>query len=663
LFSEPYIKFQNARISSNDPVTILISELELFDEFLIVYNDLQKKNHSVEIISLNYYLHPLFEKHGLDYKYIFEYSCPDDYFGLKEKAETLAKNWYLVGSKDITMVGEISLGLALEYGMGIFFQKIFKAIQDTQTFFNKVKPKSLIFLTREESEISFYIRDVEKDLYRRVLKYLAKKLDVPHYEFGFQKPKAKFSILKTMTSVFRFYPLTSPDLNKKTFLPQFLISTLKKTYFLINNLFAAWFHRSELPNVFFASPNTVSYFGKNLIQKICDSAKCNIYVYQGESRSFRMEIERCFLRNLLSFPFINKFRKSTPKRFQTFTDSSEIINKLTFEEIPLVSAFREEFYQVFENEMTNALKDFINYKHLMKKRSIQLLLVTSDLPARERTAVIAANLMGIPSLNLQHGIEGQTQSTPSGFPRKASHKAAWSFKRKDWLVRNGENPDSIDVVGCTLYDEVQKDISKILDFNSHSYLVYFTHPGQQFLPDRQIHVLQNERIMRVLLDTMKQLPQKTLVIKTRPMDEQGFLYKKWIEEAQCQNIVVTDSDLLYWIQASDMFFAIYSTAGVESMFFDKPGITFGFAEKEKVALYNNTGQFDIPFAEYGATLDLDIEDSSKLIQLIKSIYESSKTNDKLSQGRQKFLKDYCNYGEGNPADKFIQLMEKLIKQK
>jgi hypothetical protein len=47
--------------------------------------------------------------------------------------------------------------------------------------------------------------------------------------------------------------------------------------------------------------------------------------------------------------------------------------------------------------------------------------------------------MGTPSLNLQHGIEGQTQSTPLGGPRKASHKSAWSFKREDWMVRKGES--------------------------------------------------------------------------------------------------------------------------------------------------------------------------------------------------------------------------------
>jgi len=662
LFSESYIKFQNARISSNDPVTILISEPELFDEFLIVFNDLQKKNNLVEIVSLNYYLHPLFEKHGLDYKNIFEYSCPDDYFGLKEQAETLAKNWYFVEGKDVTTFRDISLGLALEYGTGIFFQKIFKAIQDTQIYLKKAKPKSLIILTREEPERSFYIADVEKNLYQRILKCLANKFDLPHYEFKFQKPKAELSTFKTIASWFKFYPLTFPGLNKQTFLPQFLISALKNIYFLINSLVATWRHRSELPNVLFASPNTVSYYGKNLIQKICDSRKNNIYIYQGESRSLSMKIERCLFQNLLSFPVINKFRRSASKRLQVFAEKPEVVKKLTFQEVSLVSLFREEFYQVFEKEMTNALKDFINYKYLMKKRSIQLLLVTSDLPAKERSAVIAANQMGIPSLNLQHGIEGQTQSTTLGFPRKASHKAAWSFKRKDWMVRKGENPESIDIVGCTLYDEVEKNIGGPINFNSHGYLVYFTHPGQQFLPDRQIHVSQNERIMRVLLETMKRLPQKTLVIKTRPMDEQGFLYKKWIEEAQCQNIVVTDSDLLHWIKTSDMFFTIFSTAGVEAMFFDKPGITFGFVEKEKIALYNNTGQLDVPFAEYGATLDLDVEDSSKLIELIKSVYESSETIDKLSTGRQKFLKDYCNYGEGNPANKFMQLMERLINK-
>lgn len=657
------MKYQNARKSSNGSITILISEPELFDEFLNVVNDLRNKKNSVEIISLNYYLHPLFEKHDLDYKYIFEYSHPDDYFGLKEKAEALAKKWYRVGDKDITMDGEISFGLALEYGTGIFFQKIFKAIQDAQNFLDKAKPQTLIFFTREEPDRSFYIKDVEKNLYQRILIYWAEKLDLTHYEFKFQKPKAKFSILEAIASGLRFYPLAFPSLNKQTFLPQFLISALKNSYFLLNSLFAAWRHRPKLPNVLFASPNTVSYFGKNLIEKICNSEKCNIYIYQGESRSFKMKIERCFLQNLLNARFVNRFRKSSSKRFRAFADNSEVVKALTFQGIPLVSLFKEELYQVFENEMTNALKDFINYKHLMKKRFIKLLLVTSDLPAKERTAVIVANLMGIPSLNLQHGTEGQTQSTPLGFPRKASHKAAWSFKRKDWMVEKGENPDSIDVVGCTLYGKVQKDIDKKIDFNTDGYLVYFTHPGQQFLPDRQIHVLQNERIMRVLLDTMKQLPQKTLVIKTRPMDEQAFLYKKWIEEAKCQNIIVTDSDLLYWIKASDMFFTIYSTAGVEAMFFDKPGITFGFAEKEKVDLYNNTGQMDMPFAKYGATLDLDVENSSSLIQLIRSIYESSKTNEELSKGRQKFLKDYCNYGEGDSADKFIQLMERLIKQK
>lgn len=657
MFPDSYIKFQSDSVSPDTPVVICLSEPELFDRFLEVYNDLRKKTEFVTIISLNYYLHPLLEKHGLEYQNIYDFAKPEDYFELKGKAEALAKTWYLNGDRDITEYEGFSLGMALEYGVGIFFQKIFKATRDSEIFFKKIKPQVLILLTQVEPEISFYIFDVEKNLYQRILKSLANKLDVALYEIKYPKKKLENSVFDAIRSQLKFYSTTLPGFKKGLFLPQFIVSALKQVFILVNNIVFSLNRRPDLSNILFSSANTVNYFGNHLIQKIRDSPKYNIFIYQGESRSLKMKIERCLI-----FKLVLALKKKEFQKFEEFAANPDIEKKLSFQGIPLLSLFKKEFISIFEKEMTQAWADFKSYQYIMKSRSIRLLLVTSDLPARERTAVLTANQLGIPSINLQHGIEGQAHSTPLGFPRKASHKAAWSHKKKDWLVKMGENPDSITVVGCTLLREsVSNNKQASFDFYAPGYLVYFSHPGQQFLPDRQLHVSQNERIMRILLEVMKKIPQKTLVIKTRPMDEQSFLYKKWIEESQGKNIIVTDSGLLSWIVASDLFLTIFSTAGAEAMVFDKPGITFGFVEQEKVALYNNTGQTDVPFAESGATLDLDVEDSDKLVQLVKSIYQSSDTREKLEKGRKRFLKEYCNVGEENPGEEFLKLMEKLIE--
>jgi len=156
---------------------------------------------------------------------------------------------------------------------------------------------------------------------------------------------------------------------------------------------------------------------------------------------------------------------------------------------------------------------------------------------------------------------------------------------------------------------------------------------------------------------MKEFPTKQLIIKVRPGDGQTDLYSRWIKESGASNIIISQDRFEYWLEHCDLFFTLYSTGGAEAMMFNKPGIVFGFAEEEKSELIKHIALDDIPYAEYGAALNLKEESSDKLVQLIYSIFENPETQQSLLEGRKRFLKDYCNLGDLDPIENFMELVD------
>ena len=658
---ESFARFLAEHVTPRKKTAVLFSQADLFPDFLLIKNIIQSKAGQVSTILLNYYLHPLLKKEKLTFHYIFDYAKESDYLNLKKDSEVQALNWFYTDDDDPTLIDNMSYGLLLEHNVGFFFHKIFKAAQDTLAFFREAQPEAIILLTRQNPPVSDYFYDIENNIYQTLIRYQASKSGIPLYEFKYPR-ESKSGFFKKIFSRLKPERFSIPGTKIKFRLPRFLIDALKSVYIVLNNLSAKLRQRRQAPGILFASPSTVSYYGKRLTDCLFSRKDYNLTVYNGETPNSRVINYRAHLDPVLGWRKRNFIHKEMRERWKIFFASRHAHENLTYQGIPVLDLFAEVFESLFVDTFADAYVEAQKIRRLLSRKHFKLILLTSDLVLPERTMALIGREMGIPSLNLQHAIEGITQSTPLGFPRRATHKAAWSHKRKDWLIGKGHPPDSIFVVGCPLHSLAPMNSSGHFKLDQPGIILYLTHSASQFFGDRQLSPVESERIMMVLLKTIQRFPQKTLVVKTRPGDEQESLYVQWIKDTQCKAFV-TNADLNKWLEKCDIFLTLYSTAGAEAMMYNKPGIVLSFAEKEKTNIIKQNGLHDIPYAEYGAALDLPSEDPDLLAALIEKIYTSPETRDGLAAGRKKFLRDYCGLGHGDPVENFMNLVNDILEKK
>jgi hypothetical protein len=659
-FPDEFLKFVSDYVVPEKKILILFSEEDLLDEFLSIHEYLISQSNNISVVVLDYFLHPHLEKANIDFKYIFDFAQESDYMNVKGDSESLALEWFYSSKsgKDPTEFNGLSYGLMLEHDVGLFFHKIMKAIKDVHALFRRGNPDVIIQLTQTAWPVSFYFFDIEQNIFQTLIRHYTKNNSVPIYEFGYPK-KEKSSRAKKFFDFKNWQPILFPIINITLRLPNCLISGLKKFYIWIHNFLAKLRQKKKAASIVFASSNSVSYYGSRLTNKLFERPDYNFLVYRGESRHPRV-VNFYDFSNFGSGIDTSKLRSEFLRSFEALWNSDHSQKRMEYEGFPIMKLFPEIFRSLFEDTILEIHRHAGSFRRLYQTQPVKLILATSDLATVERVSIMVGKEFNIPSINLQHAIEGATQKTLLGFPRKATYKAAWSHKRKDWLVSRGTSPDNIFVTGCTNHELRRMETNLDLDLSQNGFFLYITHVGGQFVADRQLTYAQNEKIMKALLSTMKKFPTKQLIIKVRPGDRQTDLYSRWIKESGSSNIIISNDRFEYWLEHCDLFLTLYSTGGAEAMMFNKPGIVLGFAETIKRELIQYLGVDDIPFAEYGAALNLKEENPERLVQLIRLIFENPETQQSLLEGRKKFLKDYCNLGDLDPIENFMKLMDKAL---
>jgi|GEM_PF-4881184 len=663
-FPEEFLHFLTQHVTPGKKAAILFSEADLFQDFLPIHQALCSRTENTRIVLLDYYLHPLLQERNLPFTYIFDREPSwRDYANIKNDSEVKAQNGFFIDpeGRDATQIGGRSYGFLLEYETGLFFHKIYKAATDVSVFLKKTEPQAIVLLTREPVPIADIHSSIECNLYQTLIRYLAPRHGIPLYEFSFSR-SASVDLCRKLKRQLKTTPIQIPGTQIKLSIPEIAAAGLKTLYILLKNILRRAGSASRARNILFAGPTSANYFGGELVSRLCDRQDLNLLIYRGESTGKRIHNIHSYAKKLL----LRFKRKSIADlmrgRFEEFKHSSHAAENLTYQNIPLLEIFQKYFEFIFVKLMVEIHTEIDIINDLLVTENIRLIVAHSELTRNERTIVSLGRRLGIPAINYQHGIEGITNLTPMGFPRIAAHKAVWGVKRKEWLVRNGVDPCSIRIVGCPLRGNPRQSAVP-LDVHREGSFLYLTHPGSSLFADQRLSVLDNERILELLLRIMSRFPKKVLVVKTRLMDEQIEVYDRLIRESKLKNVVIEDSHLIPLMQKCDLFFAVYSTAGAEAMLFDKPGIQLNFIHEDRKPFIRPAAPIDIPYAEYGAALDLPSEDPDLLAALIEKIYTSPETRDGLAAGRKKFLRDYCGLGHGDPVENFMNLVNDILEKK
>jgi hypothetical protein len=269
-----------------------------------------------------------------------------------------------------------------------------------------------------------------------------------------------------------------------------------------------------------------------------------------------------------------------------------------------------------------------------------------------RAAACAARGCGARSAYVQHGIFPDCD-----FFTSFCHDLLllWGEANRRTMLRNGISDSRIKVVGPTIYDALIQRVSA-------SPPSPFPGPGDPiritYLASRTGGLAVNSAIARLCLSTVVEavarIPNGRLMVKLHPGDKTGMIEGRMRDFRDVE--VVRDRDSQDVICRCDVAIVVSSTTGFEACMAGKPLIVL-----------NVSGVPDYgPYQQYGAALQLTLDDPSAPLKLAEAIQKLSSDPAKLealADGRRRLINDLLNGGAGNATALTAEAIAEFVESR
>ena len=159
-------------------------------------------------------------------------------------------------------------------------------------------------------------------------------------------------------------------------------------------------------------------------------------------------------------------------------------------------------------------------------------------------------------------------------------------------------------------------------------------------------------MFRPVVEAMREFPQKQLVVKLHPMEDEA-VYHRVLQEmdwAEKRTRVVKQIGLHDLIDASEVIITAPSTVALEAIILGRPVVIIQLREEERNTLY----------MQYPA---LNIWREEEIVPAIKSVLGDPEFKQTLEERRAKFLsKDGEYLVDGKSTERIINLIESMTDE-
>ncbi|MBI2026976.1 MAG: CDP-glycerol glycerophosphotransferase family protein [Deltaproteobacteria bacterium] len=250
---------------------------------------------------------------------------------------------------------------------------------------------------------------------------------------------------------------------------------------------------------------------------------------------------------------------------------------------------RHFFLEVFPRIVSNV--DLI--KDLLIKNNINLIFLRNDHKEWERTLILVARTLHIPSLWMQHGILAESNGHHHLL---ASHFMAWGKASANWFENYGCSPSKITIVGNykmdsmihwkpkmsknSLFEKLALDPSKRTILFAPQQINKFS----SFWTDDLFYTKALD-----ILSIIKKYPHVQCLIKADPQEDISpyiDLIKQVLPVAAAAIKQINIFDVLYYC---DALITLDSTVALEAMIFHKPIITYNLTKRKDRVDYGGSG--------------------------------------------------------------------------
>jgi hypothetical protein len=613
-------------------------------------------------LALSYFLARYFSAQGIAHDSVCAERMTQEHADLFAQSEQFAQNCFNENGEYFPQHEGLPLGHCMEYPLFNFFQGVFKAAVDLEVYLQREKPEAVIYFNPGSDCGGHVEGNIDFNVYENLLPFLCRKAGIDVYDI--RLPVRDSTARPGWFSALWAKGPAISVLGQSLRMPTILYQTVKYVFLLGKNLTTLWTRPAGKPQIVFAGPTSFNYLGSHLIENLLASEEFNVSVWDGESKQSEVF---CIVPQLSFAYWVEKLKAKSLREYfaERFEEDKDKLRRNTvFAGIPLLDLFPVFFEDVYLRWFPDLVAHARLLRRALVRRKAGVFLSHSDHALFERVGLWVARSLSIPTVYFQHGIEGQPANTILGYPSSADRLFVWGEADRRFKLAKGVDADRIRVVGFPGAPLRPASATRDSSLDRPGTFVFICNTGGQFRCDNRMTFFDNENQIRLVLRVMKSFPAKTLLIKTRFHDAQTEVYRRLIEQEKVSNVKITDMNIGRLLRDCDLYFNVFSTAGLEAVALNKPGIQFLFPYDNKQPLIDGTGTRHIPFAEFGAALGLAEPDDGKLIELIKSIYTSPEVGERLARGRDRFLKEYAGFGGGDPAERFcLELKECLQDSK
>lgn len=602
---------------------IFINVRDHLDKFALLLDEVVKKvKNEVLIICFNSAIPVYFRRLNVNLKLSEEYLSGEDYEYIDKYTTNLTRRWYLVKGKDgrgITEYGDIQLGSLTEFNFRTFLIHRIKNLEVIKKVIRLEKPNEIITM-EDTGELDCVARIISQADNLAHLSLTQRPL-LNSWKIVKTKIRAKLSdllYLSLIDSLMRMLLL-------KTRLDNLILIDPRAHEMLVGPV--------QLKNFIFCPTE------KGLANRLYALKKKKMYISFGTPLGSRLKEQ-----------FYEQKNKLLAK-WHVLSNDLSFTNRFVYKDIAIWDLVEGKLCQMFTQRFPRALRLIIQVKEFHRHKKIEAVVLRADGRETEKTIIMIAEKLNIPTLYVTHGVLTQSDGHDILFCTKTAIWGQADFAR---YVSLGNSPDKLVITGSPKYDEIytrSQSISKEFIYtklqldNKKDFIILATQPIVKFsaynTDDR------NEILLRNVLSAVSGIADIQLVVKLHPFEDYT-MYKRVLKETNSKDVVlVKDIDILSLINASVCLLTFSSTVALEAMILEKPVIIINLGKKKYGRL----------FAEKGAALE--VYQPEDIRPAIDRILEDQELNKLLESGRKKTVSYYIDKLDGNSSQRVVDLVNKM----
>jgi hypothetical protein len=330
-----------------------------------------------------------------------------------------------------------------------------------------------------------------------------------------------------------------------------------------------------------------------------------------------------------------------------------------FKKLSLRPLVAEAFGELLRTVVPQTLRDIDGAYALLRGAAPDIVFLRASMSVQTHFCILAAvaRAAGIPSLELQHGLENLGPDSYYRTRRNVEYFAVYGQVVQDELASLGFPRARFPIVGSPRFDAYAKEAA----------LARRNHPEKKGIsvlciaPSACLECFYDdydlEAYYAAIAKALEKVPGSSAVIKLRPGPAREGYYRELIGTlfARVPHTIAQYETLPELFAAADAVVSYYSTAVLEALQFHKPTIIFSSQQMEKEVIRFHFTQY----ADAGGCIIADT--TGELDEALRSLAGDAALRGRLALGAAEALSRFCLF-DGRASERIVELIERLARK-